>query len=132
MSDQYPVSSDKSYHLHIVYILTIVDLHLLQYEIYFYMFYQALHTHYPTTLQRFFSNMSLVDVGLKNLESFYMATLELNLLDVFHILHLTIRSEEHTSELQSRFDLVCRLLLEKKNYISLTLCLCHVMTLYST
>src|SRR5699024_12425357 len=26
----------------------------------------------------------------------------------------TERSEEHTSELQSRFDLVCRLLLEKK------------------
>src|SRR5690349_24991521 len=28
------------------------------------------------------------------------------------------RSEEHTSELQSRRDLVCRLLLEKKNGIS--------------
>src|SRR5437868_8012536 len=28
--------------------------------------------------------------------------------------HLHLRSEEHTSELQSRFDLVCRLLLEKK------------------
>src|SRR6266513_4705530 len=28
----------------------------------------------------------------------------------------TRRSEEHTSELHSRFDLVCRLLLEKKNY----------------
>src|SRR5699024_12524034 len=27
---------------------------------------------------------------------------------------MTARSEEHTSELQSRFDLVCRLLLEKK------------------
>src|SRR5207249_11014119 len=27
------------------------------------------------------------------------------------------RSEEHTSELQSRFDLVCRLLLEKKNSV---------------
>src|SRR5699024_11254932 len=27
---------------------------------------------------------------------------------------LVLRSEEHTSELQSRFDLVCRLLLEKK------------------
>src|SRR5699024_12136728 len=27
---------------------------------------------------------------------------------------LRLRSEEHTSELQSRFDLVCRLLLEKK------------------
>src|SRR5438105_11579055 len=26
------------------------------------------------------------------------------------------RSEEHTSELQSRVDLVCRLLLEKKNW----------------
>src|SRR2546428_5934475 len=31
--------------------------------------------------------------------------------DRFHLL----RSEEHTSELQSRSDLVCRLLLEKKN-----------------
>src|SRR5699024_11868656 len=28
------------------------------------------------------------------------------------------RSEEHTSELQSRFDLVCRLLLEKKKSLS--------------
>src|SRR2546422_3828122 len=28
--------------------------------------------------------------------------------------HSTIRSEEHTSELQSRLHLVCRLLLEKK------------------
>src|SRR5437868_9945787 len=27
------------------------------------------------------------------------------------------RSEEHTSELQSRFDLVCRLLLENKNHL---------------
>src|SRR5437868_11207186 len=29
----------------------------------------------------------------------------------------SVRSEEHTSELQSRFDLVCRLLLEKKKNI---------------
>src|SRR5688572_32327463 len=28
----------------------------------------------------------------------------------------TMRSEEHTSELQSQSNLVCRLLLEKKNY----------------
>src|SRR5699024_11675170 len=28
------------------------------------------------------------------------------------------RSEEHTSELQSRFDLVCRLLLEKQNHLT--------------
>src|SRR5699024_12125203 len=34
-----------------------------------------------------------------------------------HFLELFLyRSEEHTSELQSRFDLVCRLLLEKKNH----------------
>src|SRR5437868_9684996 len=31
------------------------------------------------------------------------------------------RSEEHTSELQSRFDLVCRLLLEKKKKIKIHL-----------
>src|SRR2546421_4997703 len=31
---------------------------------------------------------------------------------------LDVRSEEHTSELQSRSDLVCRLLLEKKNRTS--------------
>src|SRR5699024_11646201 len=38
----------------------------------------------------------------------YYSTFHNNLLCNF-------RSEEHTSELQSRFDLVCRLLLEKKN-----------------
>src|SRR6266496_6610007 len=31
-----------------------------------------------------------------------------------------LRSEEHTSELQSRRDLVCRLLLEKKNSKNIT------------
>src|SRR5438105_8593019 len=31
------------------------------------------------------------------------------------VARVPIRSEEHTSELQSRVDLVCRLLLEKKN-----------------
>src|SRR5690606_40539758 len=30
-----------------------------------------------------------------------------------------LRSEEHTSELQSRENLVCRLLLEKKNYLTM-------------
>src|SRR5699024_2422960 len=38
--------------------------------------------------------------------------LMVNLTSVFSS---AFRSEEHTSELQSRFDLVCRLLLEKKN-----------------
>src|SRR5207248_8877796 len=35
----------------------------------------------------------------------------------------THRSEEHTSELQSPYDLVCRLLLEKKNLLYLTVTL---------
>src|SRR2546430_3888907 len=33
----------------------------------------------------------------------------------------SVRSEEHTSELQSQSNLVCRLLLEKKNYQKLAL-----------
>src|SRR5699024_12799806 len=37
--------------------------------------------------------------------------------------HGGLRSEEHTSELQSRFDLVCRLLLEKKKTSTIILCL---------
>src|SRR2546429_6069755 len=32
----------------------------------------------------------------------------------FSLMRLLVRSEEHTSELQSRLHLVCRLLLEKK------------------
>src|SRR5699024_11817540 len=32
------------------------------------------------------------------------------------VLFMVLRSEEHTSELQSRFDLVCRLLLEEKKH----------------
>src|SRR5699024_11703552 len=35
-------------------------------------------------------------------------------MDLIFIAARLARSEEHTSELQSRFDLVCRLLLEKK------------------
>src|SRR5437868_14137814 len=36
--------------------------------------------------------------------------------------HRARRSEEHTSELQSRFDLVCRLLLEKNKHPSRHVC----------
>src|SRR3712207_7701713 len=38
--------------------------------------------------------------------------------------HMPGRSEEHTSELQSRQYLVCRLLLEKKKKTSITYCNC--------
>src|SRR5436309_11624530 len=40
-------------------------------------------------------------------------------LDVHDVAQLLLRSEEHTSELQSRENLVCRLLLEKKNTTSI-------------
>src|SRR5690625_6257647 len=40
---------------------------------------------------------------------------KINLAELIHIATLA-RSEEHTSELQSRGHLVCRLLLEKKKY----------------
>src|SRR3712207_7417187 len=44
------------------------------------------------------------------------------------------RSEEHTSELQSRQYLVCRLLLEKKKYYqsALFFCYCPYSSFYST
>src|SRR5207248_9799217 len=38
-----------------------------------------------------------------------------------HLRYAARRSEEHTSELQSPYDLVCRLLLEKKKYRENTL-----------
>src|SRR5438874_8219990 len=43
---------------------------------------------------------------------------------------LRLRSEEHTSELQSRRDLVCRLLLEKKNVEKTETSLAHSELLY--
>src|SRR5699024_12209371 len=48
-----------------------------------------------------------VEIGLMTRESLHRPVLPLAGAD-------RERSEEHTSELQSRFDLVCRLLLEKK------------------
>src|SRR3712207_7189675 len=42
------------------------------------------------------------------------------------------RSEEHTSELQSRQYLVCRLLLEKKNIFHIELHICSCRPLFSS
>src|SRR2546427_6130780 len=43
-----------------------------------------------------------------------------------------VRSEEHTSELQSQSNLVCRLLLEKKkNKITLNCKIAHIVRLHS-
>src|SRR5690242_21428329 len=42
------------------------------------------------------------------------------------LVHAARRSEEHTSELQSHVNLVCRLLLEKKNKLCHADCTCAV------
>src|SRR5437868_8047702 len=65
-------------------------------------------------------------VILKYLDSYKLTTIRalLNQICLAHKFStncfpiLNVRSEEHTSELQSRFDIVCRLLLEKKKFIS--------------
>src|SRR5699024_11600097 len=53
---------------------------------------------------------------------FVVAHTKFNLSIIFPVL----RSEEHTSELQSRFDLVCRLLLEKKKLLTPSVPVTHV------
>mgnify|MGYP000624875426 CR=1 FL=1 len=53
----------------------------------------------------------LIAMPLMILYSYYLKALPL----LGNITIAFIRSEEHTSELQSHSDLVCRLLLEKKN-----------------
>ena len=50
----------------------------------------------PSFNNELIDNLKKIDNGKRNLEIIY------------------VRSEEHTSELQSRTNLVCRLLLEKK------------------
>src|SRR5690348_17511411 len=62
-----------------------------------------------TTLFRSFSKSSIVSAFLSPaLQRYLMA------LPVLKVKCSTMRSEEHTSELQSPVHLVCRLLLEKK------------------
>src|SRR3712207_6948703 len=46
-------------------------------------------------------------------------------IDMSDLAHGGIRSEEHTSELQSRQYLVCRLLLEKKKITRDSVCTCN-------
>src|SRR5438445_9041085 len=73
---------------------------------------QDLHS-FPT---RRSSDLLVTLLNELHLELTSLELQEPNLERVF--LHLTGRSEEHTSELQSRQYLVCRLLLEKKKSIN--------------
>src|SRR5699024_12323581 len=75
----------------------------------------SLHDALPISAKYVFDNMLFV---MKNV-LFFLYNLKPNrskhLHQILYFLFSFPRSEEHTSELQSRFDLVCRLLLEKKN-----------------
>src|SRR5260221_3001365 len=57
---------------------------------------------------------SVIDFGIAKATTNQRLT-DRTLFTAFELLIGTPRSEEHTSELQSHSDLVCRLLLEKKN-----------------
>src|SRR5207248_6223550 len=50
-----------------------------------------------------------------HLEELHRLKDEFMAMQFFQMINTRPRSEEHTSELQSPYDLVCRLLLEKKN-----------------
>src|SRR5699024_11288403 len=72
-----------------------------------------LHFHYCFLLR------SLCFLLLRSLRFLLLVLLPVLVLIQVLVLHIVlavlalVRSEEHTSELQSRFDLVCRLLLER-------------------
>src|SRR5699024_11776182 len=66
---------------------------------------------FVASVKRFFLNEhdNHVDLFIGSMHSFHSKVFNMKT-----FLKSIVRSEEHTSELQSRFDLVCRLLLEKK------------------
>src|SRR5690606_41576983 len=64
---------------------------------------------------------ALLPVTLAAVALLALLTLLAALLVAAALLAATLRSEEHTSELQSRENLVCRLLLEKKKMKDITI-----------
>src|SRR5699024_11516877 len=71
------------------------------------LYFQSLD--YPISNQELQRNVNQIVMQAKILYSFDILVQQIKTYDI-----LLLRSEEHTSELQSRFDLVCRLLLEIK------------------
>src|SRR5699024_12760330 len=74
----------------------------------------SLHDALPIYLISFLSNSLAFTILKKSRKRSYMIFSLIFFRISYDCLSNSSRSEEHTSELQSRFDLVCRLLLEKK------------------
>src|SRR2546430_12600732 len=69
---------------------------------------------YTTLFRSEREHVRLLEVGVRGVDDQRHAAL--------HVVHeAALRSEEHTSELQSQSNLVCRLLLEKKKKINILL-----------
>src|SRR5699024_12117692 len=81
---------------------------ILSASIFFASFCSSIYTLPPTAITTA-NNKTLITTI-----HFLFISLILSLTFLAGIVMSVFRSEEHTSELQSRFDLVCRLLLEKK------------------
>src|SRR2546430_12211983 len=66
--------------------------------------------------------------SIAGLSEFLLEQKELGKKDRGHlqVAAILLRSEEHTSELQSQSNLVCRLLLEKKKVITRSVCYCTI------
>src|SRR5690606_40247353 len=85
--------------------------------------YPTLFRSVPVTLKEYLTLMEALEADLasRSVEDFYYLSRATLVKDERHLDrfdqvfgHVFKRSEEHTSELQSRENLVCRLLLEKK------------------
>src|SRR5699024_11315608 len=98
--------------------IPVLSSHLIPLHLFSYRHHPDLHS-FPT---RRSSDLMLRSTALchpcRSCSLFCSCICETKVTSQFHKLRISsLRSEEHTSELQSRFDLVCRLLLEKKNQI---------------
>src|SRR5688572_32768424 len=65
--------------------------------------------------EKIFKSLNTSDLSDEDWENAAHVVASLGASQIGHRKHLSLRSEEHTSELQSQSNLVCRLLLEKKN-----------------
>src|SRR5439155_25392710 len=107
-----------------LYVSILISTHLLTTQLSYFFFHQSAHHPYLHS----FPTRRSSDLGVISVLRAVVAHSANRLAHQFVIIHVcgrgdlsgyhdrTRRSEEHTSELQSRGHLVCRLLLEKKKF----------------